>query len=380
MGKLKILQVVAALNEGGVERGTLEMARYTVSQGAISLVASNGGRLVAELESFGGKHYQLPLASRTPWSVVFSACKLAKIIQQNDVDLVHARSRAPAWAALIACRMTNTKLITSFHGVHKIQNRLKWFYNSVMVRGERVIAISEYIRTHIIDNYHVDYEHIDVAPRGFEPEIFNPEKFDNKDKQELKCSLGIKEGVPIISLPGRLTRLKGQAVFLKALAKLKDIPWHALLIGGAGKKISYEQELKDLVNDLGITDRVHFLGSCSDIARYYHLSDIVVSSSTEPEAFGRVAVEAQAMCKPIIASAHGGSLETIKDGLTGWLYCPSDIEDLAEKIRHALSACVCLETIGGAGRDWVAERYTVEKMCRAEWLAYSSVLQAPSKI
>lgn len=371
--KVKILQVTAALNEGGVERGTLEMAAFTVAQGAESHVASNGGKLVPELERLGGRHYMLPLASRTPWSIVISAFRLAKIIRETNIGLVHARSRAPAWAALLACRLTNTKMITTFHGTHKIQNRLKWYYNSAMVRGERVIAISDFIRTHIVEKYSVDPSRIDVAPRGYEPKTFAPELFSAQEKVQLRRSLGIKSDEPIISLPGRLTRWKGQTVFLKALAEIKDLPWQALLIGGAGKKSAYEAELKQLAADLGIEKRVRFLGSQQEIARYYAISDLIVSASTEPEAFGRVALEAQAMATAVIASAHGGSLETVRDGETGWLFESSNSLDLAEKIRLALADQDKLNSMGQAGREWAAH-FTVDSMCNKEWAAYLKLL------
>lgn len=372
--KLKILQVTAALNEGGVERGTLEMAAFTVAQGAESYVASNGGKLVPALEKCGGQHYLLPLASRTPWSIVTSALKLAKIIRNNNIDLVHARSRAPAWAALIACRLTNTRMVTTFHGAHKIQNRFKWFYNSVMVRGERVIAISEFMRDHIVENYKIAKSRIDVAPRGFDPLEFNPEAIDSSQKDELRQRLGMKKEEKIISLPGRLTRLKGQVCFIKALEKIKDIPWQALLIGGAEKKTAYKLELQQLVKELGLVDRVHFVGSQTNMAPFYAISDLVVSATIVPEAFGRVAVEAQAMAIPVIASAHGGSLETVKDGCTGWLYQPEDISQLSDLLRKVLTENVNLGKIGAAGRAAVLAKYTTENMCQAEWRGYLSVL------
>lgn len=373
--KLKILQVTAALNEGGVERGTLEMAAFTAAHGAESHVASNGGKLLPELEKCGAKHYLLPLAKRNLWSVLWSAMKLANIIRENNIDLVHARSRAPAWAAFIACRLTNTKFITTFHGTHKIQNRFKRLYNSVMVRGVRVIAISEFIRQHIMDNYQVASERIDVAPRGVDPEIFNPELFTQQDNDDLRRTLGIKTDELVISLPGRLTRWKGQTVFLRALGEIKDIPWRALLIGGAGNKRAYEDELKKLAVALGIENRVKILGSQRDIARYYAVSNLVVSASTEPEAFGRVAIEAQAMATPIVSSAHGGSLETVKDGVTGWLYAPQSAADLAEKLRMALELELTeLNSIGQLGNSWVSEKYTTLQMCRKEWMSYSEVL------
>lgn len=375
----KILQVTAALNEGGVERGTLEMAAFIAAQGGRSFVASHGGKLVPALENTGSKHFLLPLSKRWPGAILYAARQLAKIIQQYDIDLVHARSRAPAWAALLACRLTHTPLITTFHGTHKIQNRFKWFYNSVMVRGERVIAISEFIRRHIIDNYHVDAARIDVAPRGFDPHSFDPGTITEAKLAALRQSHRLAPGLPVILLPGRLTRWKGQPIFLRALAEISDIPWQALIVGGAGKKKAYEEELKQLTTQLGLDDRVVFAGSQSDMAHCYALSDMVVSSSTEPEAFGRVAVEAQAMGRPVIATAHGGALETIREGQTGLLYPPQDHHELARLLKQFLQQPKMAKTFGEAGRAWVNENYTIEKMCAAEWHAYHRLLDGMKK-
>ena len=371
---MKILQVTAALEQGGVERGTAEMAAFIVSQGAQSFVASQGGRLVEDLEKLGTKHFSLPLARRNPLTILYSAFKLQKLIRGEKIDLVHARSRAPAWAVFFACKLTGVKMVTTFHGTHRIQNRVKKLYNSVMVRGDRVIAISTFIKNHILQNYVIREELIDVAPRGFNPVLFTPDLINSEQRYELKQRLNLSDEVKVISMPGRLTRWKGQLLFLEALGKIKELPWQALFIGGAGKKTAYEKELKIAVHNLGLEDRVLFLGDQRDIVPYYAISDLVVSASTEPEAFGRVAVEAQAMAKPIIASAHGGSLETVKDGKTGWLFSNGNSADLADKLRHALSKGVDLINVGASGRQWVAENYTIDAMCRSEWNAYMKVL------
>jgi len=371
---MKVLQVTAALEQGGVERGTTEMASFIVSQGAQSLVASQGGRLVTELEKGGSRHFSLPLAKRNPLTIFYSALQLQKIIRSEKIDLLHARSRAPAWAAFLACKLTGVKLVTTFHGTHRIQNRVKKYYNSVMVRGARVIAISEFIKNHILQNYSIREGLIDVVPRGFNPALFAPDLISTKQRHELKQRLNLTAGVAIISLPGRLTRWKGQPLFIAALAQIKDLQWQALLIGGGGRKTAYVKELKTLTQKLGIADRVIFLGDQENIVPYYAISDLIVSASTEPEAFGRIAVEAQAMAKPIIASAHGGSLETVRDGETGWLFKNGDVADLADKLRTALSGDVDLTQIGTSGRHWVAENYTTDKMCQGEWQTYLKVL------
>ena len=374
---MRILQVTAALEQGGVERGTVEMAAFIVSQGGQSFVASQGGRLVEELEKNGSKHFLLPLARRNPVAILYSAFQLQKLIRSEKIELVHARSRAPAWAAFLACQLTGVKMVTTFHGTHRIQNRVKKLYNSVMVRGERVIAISDFIKNHIIENYAIKEEQIDIAPRGFDPAVFDPDLISSKMKHELKQSLNLTTvGEKVISLPGRLTRWKGQPLFLEALARIKELSWHALLIGGAGKKSAYDDELKTLAKKLGIENRVKFVGDQGDIVPYYAISDLVVSASMEPEAFGRVAVEAQAMAKPIIASAHGGSLETVKDGETGWLFNSGDVDDLASKLCYALADDVNLVQMGIAGRQWVTETYTIDKMCQSEWDGYMKVINS----
>jgi len=371
---MKVLQVTAALEQGGVERGTVEMAAFIAASGAESFVASQGGRLVEELLQQGSRHFRLPLARRNPVTILYSAARLRKILLSEKIDLVHARSRAPAWAAYIACRLTGVPFVTTFHGTHRIQNRFKKYYNNVMVRGERVIAISRFIKQHLMENYAVAEGRIDVAPRGFNPARFYPQAVDTERLRSLRETLQLADGVPVISLPGRLTRWKGQTLFLEALGRLVDLPWQAVIIGGEGKKSSYLDELKKLAKTEGISDRVHFAGDQADIVPFYALSDIVVSASTEPEAFGRVAVEAQAMAKPVVASAHGGSLETVRDGETGWLFRNQDCADLAEKLRTALSSGNALQHIGAQGRAWVEANYTIDKMCQAEWAAYSKII------
>ena len=370
---MRILQITAALEQGGVERGTVEMAAFIVSQGGQSYVASQGGRLVKDLEKGGTRHFFLPLASRNPLTVLYSAWQLRKIIRREKIDLLHARSRAPAWATFFASKLTGVKMVTTFHGTHRIQNSVKKWYNSVMVRGVRVIAISQFMKKHILQNYTSNEGVIDVAPRGFNPAVFDPDLITAEQRQTLKQQLGLATGIAVISLPGRLTRWKGQILFLEALAQIKDLEWQALLIGGGGTKMAYVKELKMTVEKLGIADRVLFVGDQEDIVPYYAISDLIVSASTEPEAFGRVAVEAQAMAKPIIASAHGGSLETVKDGETGWLFNPGNGADLADKLRIALSGDVDLTRVGISGRQWVAENYTIDKMCQREWNAYLKV-------
>ncbi len=371
---MKVLQVTASLEQGGVERGTVEMAAFIVSKGAASYVASQGGRLVAELEQGGTSHFCLPLARRNPVAILYSALALKRVIQKEGIDLVHARSRAPAWAAFLASKMTGVKFVTTFHGTHRIQNGLKRFYNAVMVRGIRVIAISGFIKEHIVKNYQVEADRIDIARRGFDPLVFNRDLIDPIVLGDLRTSYSLTAEIPVICLPGRLTRWKGQELFLSALANLKDLSWQALIVGGATKKSSYVDDLKRLVAENGLSDRVVFTGNQKDIAPFYAISDVVVSASLEPEAFGRVAVEAQAMGVPVIASAHGGALETVRDGVTGWLFANGDVGDLTDKLRDSLSSELMRRKMGEQARAWVWDNFTIDKMCSAEWETYIKVL------
>jgi glycosyltransferase involved in cell wall biosynthesis len=251
---------------------------------------------------------------------------------------------------------------------------MKKCYNSIMTRGQRIIAISQFIKTHILNNYGIDERLIDIAPRGFDPDRIDPDRVTTEQLEQLKKQWGLLDDTPVIALPGRLTRWKGQTLFLDALALIKELNWQALIIGGAGHKKNYLDELKDMTGASGLSERVIFVGDQPDIVPFYALADVVVSASIEPEAFGRVAVEAQAMGKPIIASAHGGALETVRDGETGWLFINNDAVDLAAKLRLALTKETDLISMGSAARNFVKNEYTVEKMCKAEWNCYQRVL------
>lgn len=371
---LNVLQVTAALHEGGVERGTVEMARFLVEQNCGSFVASAGGQMVEELKTEGGVHFLLPLKHRNPVSILYSAFKLVSIIKRNNIKLVHARSRAPAWAAYLAAKWTRTPFITTFHGTHKIQNGFKRFYNSSMVRGKRVIAISQFIKDHIIKNYGIKAAQIDIAHRGVDLSKFDASKYAQSDIAILKEEWGIS-GKFVIALPGRLTRWKGQTYLLKALKELlDDDSWHAIFVGGAGKKKAYLEELQSLAVSLGLEKRVTFTGGQADIAPFYAMSDVIVSASMQPEAFGRVAIEAGAMKKPVVATAHGGSLETVKASETGFLVKAGDVPTMAKILRGFLKDNTLCEKMGSKAYTWVKKSFTVKRMCEAEWEAYLKVL------
>jgi glycosyltransferase involved in cell wall biosynthesis len=331
-----ILQVLPALETGGVERGAVQIAGATVRAGWRSIVASSGGGLVRELERAGARHLQLPLDTKNPFAIRANVDRLVRVIEAEGVDLVHARSRAPAWSAWSAARRKRIPFVTTFHGTYGDSNAFKRLYNAVMVRGEPTIAISEFIARHIIETYKVPAERLRVIPRGIDFERFSPERVQPHRMLQLVKDWRLPDGVPVILLPGRLTRWKGQTVLIEALTMLKRTDIVCVFVGSDQGRTNYREELERLVIGQGLQGRVRIVGDCQDMPAAYMLADVVVSASTKPEAFGRVPVEAQAMGRPIIATDHGGARETILDGITGWLVKPSDAEALATALTDAI--------------------------------------------
>lgn len=373
--EINVLQVVPALEQGGVERGTLELGKYINSKGWKSFVASEGGRLVKQLETEGSTHIELPLKPRTPWNILFNAFKLAKTIDEHNIQIVHARSRAPAWSAYLACKFTNTPFVTTFHGTYSNHNAFKRWYNSVMLKGKHVIAISDFIHNHILSVYGTQNCEISVVPRGCDEDLFSIDTISKQAFTNIAKKYHISNDKPIILMPGRITRWKGQKVLLEALFHVRHLEWNAVFVGDAGKgKHHFLAELQQYALDKKLADRVYFVGNQQHMPELYAFSDIAISASTDPEAFGRVAIESQFMKTPIIASAHGGSLETVKNGETGWLVPPSDAKMLAQAIKEALQSPENLKKMGEAAYTWSHENFTTQKMCEGEFNAYKNVL------
>lgn len=376
-----VLQVLPQLADGGVEQSTVEMALYIKKQGWLSLVASEGGAKEEILRQGGVIHYRLPLRSKLPWVIVANALRLRKIVKDQKVSLIHARSRAPAWSAWLASRMTGVPFITTFHGTYGLSGGfLKRIYNSVMVRGSVVIANSEFIKRHIIDNYDIHPRNVMVAARGVDVTVFNKANFGKKSAEEVRKELNVSKGVPLLMVVGRLTRWKGQDVLLRALEKVKDLPWELAVVGGPEKNGAFAAELERISANLGLRQRVNLMGSRKDVARLLNAADLAFSPSIKPEAFGRVAIEAMAMGTPVIATALGGSLETVVDGKTGWLVAPTkagDIEPqrLAETIREALRDPARLARMGKDATKHVLAHFTADLCCAAEMQAYQRVLK-----
>ncbi len=372
-----VLQVLPALASGGVERGTVDIARALVDAGWGAVVASGGGPLVRFLDRIGVHHATLPLASKNPLTVYRNIARLAEIIERHNVDIVHARSRAPAWSALAAARRTGRHFVTTFHSAYGRQGFLKRGYNGVMVRGELVIANSGFIADHLRTYYRVGDERLRVIPRGVDLAQFDPAAISPERLIRLAAAWRLPDGVPVIMLPGRPTRRKGHTLLIEAMAELGRDDVLCLMVGGTEGRDAYRLEIEGLVRRRGLEGVVRIVGPCDDMPAAYMLADVVVTPSLLPEAFGRVAAEAQAMGRPVVAAGHGGACEVVVDGETGWLARPGNAGALARTLARALELGTGeREALAARARAHIAAGFTVEGMCRRTLDAYIEVLTA----
>ncbi len=372
-----ILQVLPALGGGGVERGTVEMAAAITEAGGVALVASQGGRLAAAVEAAGGRNIILPLGTKSPLGIWRNAARLEAVIRAEGVSLVHARSRAPAWSAWLACRRAGTHFMTTWHGAYGEGLPGKRRYNSVMARGERVIAVSFFIANLIMRHHRLDPARIRVIHRGVDPSVFDPDAVPAERVRRLAEAWRLPEDRPLVMLPGRLTRWKGQEVLIAALARMQRRDAVGVLVGAAQGRNRYAQDLARQAAHLGVDIRL--VGDCDDMPAALLLADAVVNASTEPEAFGRVVIEAQAMARPVIATDHGGAVETVEHGDTGWRVPPGDADALAAALDHVLATSPDrLAALGARARASVRANYTVAKMQAATLDVYREVLGLPA--
>ena len=373
---LTIVQMVPELITGGVERGTLETGAFLVRKGHRSIVISNGGPMVDELAQNGSEHITLPVGCKNPKSL-FCIPKLRKLFIEEKVDILHLRSRVPAWVGLLAAKTINKntrpRIITGFHGFHSINA-----YSAIMTKGERVIAVSKPIRDHIKEKYGVSGDHVKMINRGFDASRFDPVLVEQKRISELETKWGItNEKGPFIMFPARFTEWKGHLLFLSALEKIKHLSWTAILVGDENEKPNYAARLKKETIQKGIGDRVVFTGHCNDMPAALMLCDVAVSASIEPEAFGRVAVEAQAMGVPVVATALGGSLETIVPGKTGWLFPCTDVDAFAKALAEAVTNQAKRQSMGQQAKAWVSEHFTTQLMCEKTLMLYEELTVSP---
>ena len=333
-----ILQIIPNLGAGGAEQGCVDVAAGITAAGAVSIVVSNGGPRVHEITRGGSTHIQMPVHSKNPLVMWRNISRIRKLIAREGVDIVHARSRAPAWSALEACKGTRARFMTTCHAHYNTHGKkLKEFYNSSIARGERVIAISRSVAEYLREHYALDDKVIRLVHRGVPMEKFNPASVSPERMMKLSKSWRLPDGAMLILLPGRLTRWKGHEVLLNAVAKIKEQDIYCVFVGADQGRIEYRAEIENLITAKGLSERVRIMDHCDDMSAAYLISTIVVSASIEPEGFGRIAVEGQAMGRIVIATDHGGSQETIIDGVTGFLVPPGDVDAMAEKIDHVLS-------------------------------------------
>lgn len=369
-----VLQVIPSLVSGGVERGTVEVASALAAAGWTAYVASAGGPMVRELARAGVEHIQLPLASKNPLTIRRNCTALVDIIREYKIDVVHARSRAPAWSAWRAAKQTRRRFVTTFHNVYSDKTPLKHWYNSIMARGERVIAISEFVAAHAANDYGVEPDRLRTIPRGVDLRLFDPSQVNGDRVADLAAKWRVPDGFAVVMLPGRLTRWKGGLDFIEAIAKLGRPDLCCLLVG-AEQRSGFRRELEAAIARHELGSQFRIVEDCRDITAAYALSDVVVSASTDPEGFGRTIVEAQAMGRPVIATDHGGARETVIPGSTGWLVAPGDTAALAATIAEALSLGPVERTAyARRARAHIATGFTREMMCARTIDVYEELL------
>ena len=371
-----VLQVLPSLaGGGGVERGTLDISRALVAAGWRSLIASEGEADREQAAAAGAHHAALPVARRNPLQAPGAIQRLAHLIDEEGVDLVHARSRWPAWLAYYAARRAGKPFVTTFHGSYSAGWPGKRRYNAIMTRGARVIAISAFIARHIVETYGVEPGRIRTIPRGVDLSVFDPTSVGTERIAALRDAWGVPDGRPIVTLPGRLTGWKGHLWLLDALAQVEQGVC-CLFVGTVdANRAGYRARVERRIAALDPAHTVLLTGACRDMPAAYMLADVVVAPSLRPEAFGRVPAEAQAMGQRVIAAAHGGALETVLDGESGWLVPPGDAGALAGAIRQALGASSAeRERMAAAGQAHVRRNFTLEGMCGATLDVYRELL------
>ena len=382
--KIKVLQVIPKLGYGGAETGCYDLAHFLHEKNCKSFIATSGGSLLKFIKKDKVKVFRLPVQSKNPILILFNAIMISFIILLYNINIVHARSRAPAWSCLIATKITFRKFVTTFHGTYNFKSIAKKFYNSVMVRSNLVIAGSNFIFSHINENYESFFlnkkRKLLVIFRGINTNYFHAKKISTLKTNKFSKENNIDRNKFIILLPGRLTKWKGQRVFIEALKLLVDreniLSFEGIILGNEQGRNVYKKQLIGLVEQYRLTKIIKFIDHCEEMPVAYSTANLVVSSSIEPEAFGRVSVEAQAMEIPVIASDIGGSKETIVKDKTGFLFKSGDPNQLADAIFTAMQRDYnSLKSIGFEGRKNVLKKFDVDKMCYTTFTEYKKLLE-----
>ena len=379
---IKVLQVIPKLGYGGAETGCYDIAHYLPENNCKSFIVTSGGELTKFVDKKKVKLIKLPVHSKNPILILLNSFLLVGIILLYNITIVHARSRAPAWSCLLATKLTRRKFVTTFHGTYNFKGKIKKFYNSVMVRSDLIIAGSNFIFSHINENYSEflkSSKKFLVIFRGINVDYFDCSTKLEEEEKKLLQKWEINKEKKIILMPGRLTSWKGQELFIKSIHLVKTElgydAFHVVILGSEQGRDLYKNKLVRLTEQYNLSNQIKFIDHCEDMALAYKVSDIVVSASIEPEAFGRVAVEAQSMKKLIIASNIGGSNETIINGKTGILFDSGDATSLSKKIIQALTMDeATIKLIGEEARKNIIKKFNVEKMCFSTYSEYKRLL------
>ena len=380
--KLKVLQVIPRLGYGGAETGCYDLAHYLHEQDCKSYIVTSGGELIKYIDKKKVKLIKLPVQSKNPLIILINSIALTLLILFLNISIVHARSRAPAWSCYLATKITRRKFVTTFHGTYNFKNSIKKFYNSIMVKSDVLIAGSNFIFSHISENYQKflnSKKKFLVIFRGINTEYFDSDAIKKKDIDKLKATWKIEDNKKIILLPGRLTAWKGQEMFIEAINLFKqsnpELDFVAVILGDDQGRTVFRKKLERLVEQYNLTQNIKFVDNCNVMPVAYYISDVIVSSSIEPEAFGRVSVEAQAMKKPIIASNIGGSKETVIDNKTGLLFESGNPKSLCDKLNEIIKLdTLTLDLMGREGRKNVINRFNIEKMCLNTYSEYKKLV------
>ena len=381
--KINVLQVIPKLGYGGAETGCYDIAHYLAEKECGSFIATSGGELLKFIQKEKVKIFRLPVHSKNPILIIFNSLVLSLFIIFFKINIVHARSRAPAWSCYIACLMTRRTFVTTFHGTYNFKSKLKKFYNSIMLRAKLTIAGSNFIFSHINENYN-EYlnkkKKLRVIFRGINVDYYHQKNISILKQEKLKQEWGLASNKFIILMPGRLTNWKGQVKFIESLNILIEdynfTNFQAVMLGSDQGRNVYKKKLFNLVERYNLNKKIQFINHCKEMPLAYSLADVVVSASIEPEAFGRVAVEAQSMGKPIIASNIGGSKETILNKKSGFLYKFDDPRELAKSLNTVIQLTQDeLRLMGNEGRKNITKKFDVETMCETNLNEYKKLLK-----
>ena len=382
--KIRVLQVIPRLGYGGAETGCYDLAHFLPEHGSKSFIVTSGGELLQFIDKTKVKVFKLPVQSKNPVLILFNTIVIFLIILIYNINIVHARSRAPAWSCFLATRFTLRKFVTTFHGTYNFNNKIKKFYNSIMVRSDLVIAGSNFIFSHINENYR-DFlsnkkRKLLVIFRGINTNYFNPQKVSLSKIENFSKKNSIDRNKFIILLPGRLSFWKGQKIFIEALKLLSEQNDYqhfvGIILGGDQGRSVYKKQLIALVERYRLKKIIKFIDHCNEMPVAYKIANLVCSCSSEPEAFGRVSVEAQSMQIPIIASDIGGSAETIVKDKTGFLFKNSDSSALTNAIIMVMQKDYnSLKSIGFEGRKNILKKFDVDKMCHTTFTEYKKLIE-----